>query len=138
MRYYKKKHNYIFGHYFRNLYQILKIIDNHQASEEEKKKYSNILRAQLSSSELAILMINYLNDMVDKGKFRTYIIKYQMLEHIPIELDLNNNIKVSGYSFPILSANNLKQYIPNLKVGFGAFGKNRSLTYPIIKILTKT
>ena len=38
------------GHYFRNLYQILRFINDSQASEEDKKLYGRLVRAQLSSS----------------------------------------------------------------------------------------
>lgn len=53
-----------FGHYYRNLYRIVKFIQDEHFSkdpienEKEKKKYRGILRAQLSSMELLMLFYN--------------------------------------------------------------------------------
>ena len=38
------------GHYFRNLYQILKFINDGQAEEEDKKLYGRLVRAQVEAS----------------------------------------------------------------------------------------
>jgi hypothetical protein len=44
-------HDYILGHYFKNLYQILKLVDTDEALDAEaKQKYASMLRAQLSST----------------------------------------------------------------------------------------
>jgi hypothetical protein len=66
------------GHYFRNLYHIFKfidestIIDNH-----EKARYAKLVRAQLSTPELALLFFNGLSP---KGaNFKKYIEKYSIL-----------------------------------------------------------
>jgi hypothetical protein len=48
-----------FAHYFRNLYNILKYIDQSmQISEVEKDRYSKFLRSQLSEAELIVLFYN--------------------------------------------------------------------------------
>lgn len=86
-------YNYIFGHYFRNLYQILLIIDSYDnkiMNAKEKNKYIKILRAQLSTSELTLLFLNCLDGICDSGKFKEYLIKYSFLEHIQIKEDSNN------------------------------------------------
>lgn len=80
------EHNYVLGHYFRHLYQVLKLID--RQSEEvidkrRKESYASMLRAQLSTSELALLLLNCTGDMVDQGQFRNLLVKYRMLEHLP-------------------------------------------------------
>ncbi len=83
------EHNHILGHYFRNLYQALKLIDGYSAidmPEEQKRKYASILRAQLSSSELALLYLNCSGDTVDDGQFRQLLVRYRMLEHLPLKL----------------------------------------------------
>ncbi|WP_178897041.1 putative phage abortive infection protein [Bacillus altitudinis] len=60
---YKEKEEEI-GHYYRNLYRIIRFIHDEQFSnnskenEKEKKKYIDILRAQLSSMELLMLFYN--------------------------------------------------------------------------------
>lgn len=87
-RHIQENHNYVFGHYFRHLYQCLKIIDNVSETildNKEKCKYTSLLRAQLSSNELYVLFLNCLDNMVDKGEFKNLLIKYEMLEHIPFE-----------------------------------------------------
>lgn len=61
--------NQIVGHYFRNLYQILKFIDESTLSNVDKVKYARILRAQLSSDEIAMLFFNCLSSKVDNGQF---------------------------------------------------------------------
>lgn len=53
-----KESEYMLGHYFRNLYRIVKFIEDSSLDEEEKKNYRGILRAQLSSSELYLLFYN--------------------------------------------------------------------------------
>lgn len=68
---YKDNENLI-GHYFRNLYRIMKLIqtnrfaDNENDNEEEKRKYRGILRAQLSSNELLMIFYNVVYS--EKGK----------------------------------------------------------------------
>ena len=130
--------NHILGHYFRNLYQILKIINESSLSPDSKKTYTNIIRAQLSSSELAILLLNCLDDIVDDGAFRKLLIDYQFLEHIPLMLNTNNNVVVLGQKLPIVNIKALLQYIPDISKDFGAFGNNKFFTPTIKEILTKT
>lgn len=48
------------GHYFRTLYNIVKFVD--RSPVEDKQTYINILRAQLSSSELNLLFYNCLSE----------------------------------------------------------------------------
>ncbi|MDD9197579.1 putative phage abortive infection protein, partial [Aliivibrio sp. S3MY1] len=67
------------GHYFRNIYQILKYIE--QSNVDDKKFYSNLLRAQLSDYELGLLFYNCLSDL-GNSKFKLLIEKYEFFEHI--------------------------------------------------------
>ncbi|MFC0776056.1 putative phage abortive infection protein [Terrimonas alba] len=64
-----------FGHYFRNLYHILKYVNSSDISDKEKYRYSTLVRAQLSSDE--VLMIFY-NCLSKNGieKFKPLIEKY--------------------------------------------------------------
>lgn len=66
------------NHYFRNIYQVLKFIDNSYISN--KKFYSNILRAQLSSTELGMLFFNSIGKNGNE-KLLPLLIKYEFLEH---------------------------------------------------------
>ncbi|WP_242321381.1 putative phage abortive infection protein [Bacillus cereus group sp. BfR-BA-01312] len=68
-----KKHENIIGHYYRNLYRIVKLIQNttfnkesKKRDNEEKRMYRGILRAQLSSFELLMLFYNI--SYSEKGK----------------------------------------------------------------------
>ena len=74
--FYSENENYI-GHYFRNLYRIVKYIFESELSRENQKTYIGILRAQLSATELIMLYynINYSN----KGKkFKDLLEKNEM------------------------------------------------------------
>jgi hypothetical protein len=75
--FYKDYEDYL-GHYFRNLYRIVKWINNSELTDKEKKEYIGILRAQLSKTELKLLFYNVISD---KGKkFREFIIKYNIFD----------------------------------------------------------
>lgn len=69
------------GHYFRNVYQILKFVD--MSEMKEKKIYTNLLRAQLSSEELALLFYNCLSEY-GREKFKPLTEKYALFEHLPV------------------------------------------------------
>lgn len=70
------------GHYFRNLYHIVKLINNTVGlSEPEKRNYVSIVRAQLSTYEMVML---FYNATVGHGywKFRQLIIDYEFLQNM--------------------------------------------------------
>jgi len=68
------------GHYFRSLYNIVKLID--QSDVEDKRLYTNLVRAQLSSFELVLLFYNSLSDKGSE-KFKPLIEKYSLLKTVP-------------------------------------------------------
>lgn len=75
---YYKRHQSDLGHYFRNLYHIFKFIKS--SKEEDKNRYTSIVRAQLSNDELVLLFYNCL---VEQGeKFRPYIEEFHLLKNI--------------------------------------------------------
>ena len=80
-RFHEKFHSHI-GHYFRNLYHILKFINESPATEGEKKLYGRLVRAQLSSDELVLLFYNCLSK-VGIEKFKPLVEEFSMLQHIP-------------------------------------------------------
>lgn len=143
---FNNKSNECFGHYFRNLYTILKTIDNLPESIERKKYYSRILRAQLSMSELTVLFLNCLHEVCDDGRFANLLVKYQMLEHLKVtssgKLRLNYNIKNNQIDYKIgdkviVSIYEMAYYIigkKKISVKYllsddkthGAFGKNKA------------
>lgn len=129
----QKNHNHVLGHYFRNLYQALKIIDGYEVnklSREEKRKYSSILRAQLSTKELALLFVNCLEGVSDSGQFKNLLVEFQMLEHLPVQ-KRNNGYSLAGSRIAVASEDMLLQYKEkkgidaNQKEYYGgAFGTN--------------
>jgi hypothetical protein len=72
------------GHYFRNMYHILKFI-NEEDIIKNKKRYSNLLRAHLSSYELSILFYNGLGDYGTE-KFKPLIEQFSFLKNLDIDL----------------------------------------------------
>lgn len=131
----QEDHNHVFGHYFRNLYQALKVIDGYSENhltEGDKRKYTSILRAQLSTTEPALLLINCVDGVCDQGQFRNLLVKYSMLEHLPYELH-DIGVLIAGET--VIRHETFSQFM-RIKVmlnadndqNFGAFGKNGGST----------
>ncbi len=88
-----KKHENIIGHYYRNLYRIVKLIQNNtfdnesdERDNEEKRMYRGILRAQLSSFELLMLFYNI--SYSEKGKkFKELVAGFNFFDDHLIEED---------------------------------------------------
>ncbi|MEN4936421.1 putative phage abortive infection protein [Pantoea agglomerans] len=155
---FNSNYNEYFGHYFRNLYTILKTIDNLPESFDRKKYYARILRAQLSMSELTILFLNCLPGVCDKGEYAELLIKYQMLEHLKISAlteqkpvkhsyitdtyyTIGDKVSVSIYEVAFYMYGFSKNQSHNYsikKFGFGAFGKNISTALKKIDAAVKT
>lgn len=93
------------GLYYRNVYQILKFIDeNDIISPQDKKSYSNYLRAQLSQYELYFLFYNCLSELGNE-KFKPYIEKYEFLEHLSKSLIINGGY-VDKYNVTVFGTSN--------------------------------
>lgn len=88
-----------FSLYFRNIYQLLKVIDNARfdgfldaekpmrrtmrllrLDYYHKRQYANILRAQLSEAELRAIFYNCLTEA--GGGLKVYVEKYSLLKHL--------------------------------------------------------
>lgn len=82
---------YIIGHYFRTIFNILKFIDKASMSDDHKKIYTNLLRAQLSKYELGLLFYNCLNPKYGLNKFLPLVKKYNLLKHLESEVLATNN-----------------------------------------------
>lgn len=83
----------VVGHYYRNLYRIVKFIqesdldiDNLEVNEIEKRKYYGILRAQLSSFELMMLFYN-VNYSTKGEKFKTLLQNTNFFDDHLVEKD---------------------------------------------------
>ena len=81
------------GHYFRHLYNVVKFVHEHEFFDrkewkkkecKEKKRYTNFIRAQLSSDELGLLFYNCLSKR--GAKFRDLVEKYALFKDMPSEV----------------------------------------------------
>lgn len=144
---YNINHNGVFGHYFRNLYRILKMIHDSNYSEEEKKRHARILRAQLSMDELVILFLNCLPGVCDDGAFSDLLIQYQILEHLSVkkfpdsqdyqrrfiglEFIIGGKVRVSYKEVGNYFKKSSHYYYS--RVHSGAFGRNSSPDLAVLK-----
>jgi hypothetical protein len=139
-RYLQNEHNDVLGHYFRHLYQILDHvdlfkIDGKLVPHDVRKRYTDILRAQLSSHELLVLILNCARGMVDKRKFQDKLVDYEFLEHAPITLsEGGKRLSAKGIAegnedlfFEYFSSAIKKEDPAQLEWDSGAFGKNKSV-----------
>ena len=78
---YQPSIDYYFGH----LYNTVKFVDQHKFIKEfeDKKSYTNLIRAQLSRNELRLLFYNCLSDR--GAKFKCLVEKYALLEDMDFE-----------------------------------------------------
>lgn len=87
------EYNEITGHYFRNIYQILRIINTQEVLKDKDKDkefknqkfYTNILRSQLSNSELALLLLNGISKEGEE-KLLPLIIKFEFMEPLSLSI----------------------------------------------------
>jgi hypothetical protein len=76
----------VLGHYFRNLYHIIKFVD--ESRVPDKKRYTSIVRAQLSSYEHIMLHYNGISTY-GEAKFKRLIEEYALLENMGPGLLMN-------------------------------------------------
>jgi hypothetical protein len=74
-----------FGHYFRNLYHIVKYVDG--AALSDGARYTAQIRAQLSQAEFVLLLANGLR-RAGASKFKPYIEKYALLHEMRVSKHL--------------------------------------------------
>jgi len=79
LKYYSKNQSDL-GHYFRNLYHIIKLVKN--SDIEDKLRYTTLVRAQLSSYELLLLFYNCLSSN-GKEKFKPLVEEFHLLKNMP-------------------------------------------------------
>lgn len=75
-----KKNQKNLGHYYRNLYSLISMVDNSTLDDDVKYQYAKVVRAQLSTYELLLLFYNCL--AMGKEKFKPLIEKYALLKHV--------------------------------------------------------
>jgi len=107
---YLEEKDYLCGHYFRVLYQLLKFIATnspsstigqafeadkieHEQLSDDEKMYSSILRSFLNYEVTQLLAINcYCTDSTDTyWRYKLLIERYSFLEHMPFEIDGTEN-----------------------------------------------
>ena len=76
------RHQSDVGHYFRTLYNLVKLVDRSEVAD--KRFYTNLIRAQLSSHELLLLFYNCITEM-GQEKFKPLIEKYSLLKTVPFD-----------------------------------------------------
>jgi hypothetical protein len=74
------------GHYFRYLYTMFKFIKT--SDVEDKRLYSNIVRAQLSDQDLLIIFYNCLY-LYGRKKFKPLVEEFAIFDNLPDSLLLN-------------------------------------------------
>ena len=71
----------VVGYYFRHLYNVVKFVDHHSdLLKEDTKRYTNLVRAQLSSYELGLLFYNCLSER--GAEFKGLVEDYALLEDV--------------------------------------------------------
>jgi Putative phage abortive infection protein len=77
-----REYEAVLGHYFRMLYNIIKLV--HRAEGIDKRFYTNLVRAQLSSAELKLLFYNCLMRW-GAEKFKPLVELYSLLKTVPAD-----------------------------------------------------
>ena len=83
------------GPYFRLMYNCIRQIETSGAEEAEKESYSKILRAQLSSSEVKLLLFNCSTHWGEE--FRQWVEDHKLLKHLPHEYRRRNPSLTSNF-----------------------------------------
>jgi uncharacterized membrane protein len=73
-------YDYVVGHYFRTLYNILKYVKNRGGQDE--LMYAALVRSQLSGPEIELLLFTGLSEH-GREKMKPLIERYSMLKHLP-------------------------------------------------------
>lgn len=71
------------GHYYRHLYQTVKYVNQQALDIKDKKDFVKTVRAQLTTDEQALLLLNSLSPIGDSWWEDNFIIDYEMVRNIP-------------------------------------------------------
>jgi len=80
--------------YFKTIYRLMKIIDTSQLDDDKKQFYSNIVRSQITDSEMVLLYYNIHFSYYEQNA-KKYFIKYDLLKH------LNTFMKIDFFRYEI-------------------------------------
>lgn len=92
-----KSHEKDVGHYFRSLYNLVKFVDRSSISQDQKRIYTNLIRAQLSSYEQLLLFYNCLSSLGYK-KFKPLIERYSLLKTVNVQELLHGECDLELYA----------------------------------------
>lgn len=93
-------HNVLLGHYFRHLFQIVKMLENEKSlKESERYTYAKQLRAQLNDNEQLLLYYNSMSEIgsewLNPHKNKTWgrkhkcpIERFKMIKNIPSNMEI--------------------------------------------------
>jgi hypothetical protein len=76
--YQKNRYHQYLGHYFRTLYHLIKFVKD--SGVRNKRRYTSLVRAQLSAFELALLFYNCASSHGEK--FKPLVEEFGLLEHL--------------------------------------------------------
>lgn len=116
MKLYKRYQSQL-GHYFRYIYNIIKYTIDNRSKFEDEKKYIDLLQAQLSNDELALIFYNATSsnglNTAKKPQFKDWLEKYQFLENLDSDslLDRRHHILYSKTKFKFLNRDELANKI---------------------------
>lgn len=83
------------GHYYRHLYQMVRYVDEKQLTID-KYEYVKTVRAQLSTHEQALLLVNSLTPNGQDWWRKNLIVKYRLVQNLPREFfDSSTEIDLS-------------------------------------------
>lgn len=97
------------GHYFRYIYNIIKFTIDNRQKEKDEKKYIDLLQAQLSNDELALIFYNALSrnglNSSKKPQFKEWLEDYQFLENLNDEslIDRRHHVLYQKTKFKFLN-----------------------------------
>ena len=70
------------GHYYRHLYQMIRYVDEHTIAID-KYEYVKTIRAQLSTHEQAMLLVNSRTLIGQDWWSKGFLVKYRLVQNIP-------------------------------------------------------
>jgi hypothetical protein len=85
------------GHYYRHLFQMVRYVESNSPIDIRQEQYTRTIRAQLSTHEQALLLLNSLTPMGAEWWNRRLIDRYRLVHNIPAsffehELELDPTI----------------------------------------------
>ena len=106
------------GHYFRYLFNLMKFTINHRTKFGDENDYINLIQAQLSNDELALVFYNAISDnglnSRRESRFYDWLEKYKFLENIDSRSLLlrEHHVIYKTTAFKFLNSDERKLKIP--------------------------